>query len=32
MATKHSKKVAYREGLQPMKAHNSLEMWLREVT
>ena len=30
MATKHSKKVAYREGLQPIKAH--LDMWLREAT
>ena len=32
MAIKHGKMVTYREWLPPIKAHNSLNMWLREVT
>ena len=31
MATKHGKMVIYREGLPPMKSHNSLNMRLRVI-
>ena len=32
MSTKHGKVVTYREGLPPLKSHNPLNTWSREVT
>ena len=31
MATKRGKMVTYREGLPPIKSHNSVNMWLRVI-